>query len=151
MTTITRNQARTNTQTSAASPGSGTTPAGMAASPAYPAMMAPPAPAYPCPIQSNPIQPGPPIPPNTAYDGSQDPDAGSQTTMRDLLREHIGDYVVCEHLVGTKGLVTKEGRLQRVGANAFVLEDPRTGDLTNCDYFSLKFFHVLNDELYKHK
>ena len=61
-------------------------------------------------------------------------------TMRDLLRESIGYYIISQHLVGVSDLVAKEGILTRVEGNCYVLHQPDNGSDIVCDYFSLKFF-----------
>ncbi len=84
----------------------------------------------------------PPIPPQPLPPRPYDCDAEG-LTMCDLLRECLGCYIVSEHLVGLSEMETREGRLVRVEASAFVLEEPETGDPIVCDYFSLKFFRCL--------
>jgi|GEM_PF-6244096 len=61
-------------------------------------------------------------------------------TMRDVLRESIGYYVICQHLIGASCLVYKEGLLTRVESNCFTLYDEDNRTCITCDYFSLKIF-----------
>lgn len=83
-------------------------------------------------------------PPTTSPDSfipdlNSNGDTGS-VTMRDVLRESIGYYVISQHLLGTSGIVYKEGLLVRVESNCFILFNDENNTYTVCDYFSLKFF-----------
>ncbi len=71
------------------------------------------------------------------------PDISNADTMRDMLRESIGYYVITQHLIGVSSLVSQEGILVRVAANAFVLREEDSNSYLFCDYFSLKFFRRL--------
>ena len=84
----------------------------------------------------------PPIPPLPLLPVPYDFNAEG-LTMRDLLRECLGHYIIAEHQVGISNLTTKEGLLVRVEANAYVLEEESSGNSQVCDYFSLKFFRCL--------
>ena len=86
----------------------------------------------------------PPIPPQPLAPAPYDFNAEG-LALRDLLRECLGNYIIAEHQVGISGLTVREGRLTRVEANAYVLEDPNCGDALVCDYYSLKFFRCLAD------
>ena len=86
----------------------------------------------------------PPIPPLPLLPTPYDYNAEG-LTMRDLLQECLGHYIVAEHQVGVSNLIAREGRLVRVEANAYVLEEPGSGDSLVCDYYSLKFFRCLHN------
>ena len=87
-------------------------------------------------------QVAPPIPPVPIFPNPYDLDAEG-LTMRDLLQECIGHYIIAEHQIGISTMVTKEGRLVRVESNAYVLQEHPNGDSVVCDYYSLKFFRCL--------
>lgn len=90
-----------------------------------------------------PSQPCPPCP--SAVDGTDDGQSSSNLTMRDLLRESIGYYIIAEHLMGVSDMINNAGMLVRVESNCFVLRNIDMGlpvD-TVCDYYSLKFFRRL--------
>lgn len=86
----------------------------------------------------------PPIPPLPLLPVPYDYNAEG-LTMRDLLEECLGHYIIAEHQLGLSGLTTKEGRLVRVESNAYVLQDESSGNSQVCDYYSLKFFRCLGE------
>ena len=59
-------------------------------------------------------------------------------TVHDLLLRAIGQYVVCELLIGSQ-IVTREGRLAHVGSDFFLLYNNAEDTATSCDLYSLKF------------
>ena len=65
--------------------------------------------------------------------------AAGECELRDLLREFVGKYIQSEHLVGTNELAVKEGILQRVEKNCYLLHHEESGCDELCDYYSLKF------------
>ncbi|MBO7667204.1 MAG: hypothetical protein J6T26_01955 [Firmicutes bacterium] len=86
----------------------------------------------------------PPIPPLPLLPVPYDYNAEG-LTMRDLLLECLGHYIIAEHQLGLSGLTTKEGRLVRVESNAYVLVEESSGNSLVCDYYSLKFFRCLGE------
>ena len=86
----------------------------------------------------------PPIPPLPLLPVPYDYNAEG-LTMRDLLEECLGHYIIAEHQLGLSGMTTKEGRLVRVESNAYVLQDESSGNSQVCDYYSLKFFRCLGE------
>ena len=86
----------------------------------------------------------PPIPPQPLAPAPYDCNAEG-LALRDLLRECLGNYIIAEHQVGISNLISREGRLVRVESNAYVLEEPGSGDSLVCDYYSLKFFRCLHN------
>ena len=86
----------------------------------------------------------PPIPPLPLLPVPYDYNAEG-LTMRDLLQECLGHYIIAEHQLGLSGMTTKEGRLVRVESNAYVLQDESSGNSQVCDYYSLKFFRCLGE------
>ncbi len=61
-------------------------------------------------------------------------------TMRDVLKESIGYYIICQHLIGSSSIVYREGLLTRVESNCYTLYDEDNRTYITCDYFSLKMF-----------
>lgn len=59
--------------------------------------------------------------------------------IQGILKEALGFYVICEFLIGTEQMVTREGYLSSVGINFFVMYDVKKGVYTLCDIYSLKF------------
>lgn len=60
-------------------------------------------------------------------------------SMQQILSENLGQYVVCEFLVGTQGMTQKEGILYSVGRSYITLYEEKTFTFAICDIFSLKF------------
>ncbi len=64
----------------------------------------------------------------------------SPQNSQEYLREHIGQNVRVEFLIGSDGaLIDRTGRLVQVGENFIVLQPIGTDDLLMCDLFSIKF------------
>lgn len=78
--------------------------------------------ADPAPISGNEISP-------SAYNGS----------MQEILRQNVGNYVVCEFLIGTQNQTKKEGILYSVGVSFLTLYDIYNQNYVVCDFYSLKF------------
>ena len=55
------------------------------------------------------------------------------------LKEHIGEYVKVEFLIGTNMLIDREGILKDVGISYIVLQEPETDNLLMADIYSIKF------------
>ncbi len=64
---------------------------------------------------------------------------GLQGSMQQLLADYLGLYVVCEFIIGTQGMLRKEGILFNVGRSFITLYDDVNYDFIVCDVFSLKF------------
>lgn len=64
---------------------------------------------------------------------------GMQGSMQKILSENIGQYVVCEFLIGTQAMTTKEGILYSVGTSYVTLYEETTQTFVVCDFFSIKF------------
>lgn len=60
-------------------------------------------------------------------------------TFQYLLNGNLGAYMIGDFLIGTSGLVTREGFLVGVGRSYLLLYDFNTRTFTMCDAFSLKF------------
>ena len=55
------------------------------------------------------------------------------------LKQHIGERVKVEFLIGTNMLVDREGTLIDVGASYIVIREVDTDDLLMADLYSIKF------------
>lgn len=60
-------------------------------------------------------------------------------SMQQILSENLGQFVVCEFLVGTESLVRKEGILYGVGRGYVTLYEEINMNYVVCDIFSIKF------------
>lgn len=63
-------------------------------------------------------------------------------TLQERLSLILGRYVICEFLIGTQMLYTREGILTQVGRDYFILYDPETHSFVGCDAYALKFITV---------
>ena len=63
----------------------------------------------------------------------------STNSYQEMFARLIGRYVICDFLIGTNTLYTRDGILTAVGQSYFLLYDPRTQATTSCDLYSLKF------------
>lgn len=61
-----------------------------------------------------------------------------------ILRENIGAYVVVEFLIGTTGLISKEGILYNAGNNFITLYNDVDNYYTVCDLYSIKFVNFFD-------
>ncbi len=66
---------------------------------------------------------------NLYYDGS----------MQQLLTNNIGNYCLCEFLIGTSLLVEKSGIVYSVGVSYVTLYSSENSSYIVCDIYSLKF------------
>lgn len=64
---------------------------------------------------------------------------GMYGSMQEALADNLGLYAVCEFVVGTQSMETKEGILYSVGRSFLVLYDERQQNFVLCDVFSIKF------------
>lgn len=60
-------------------------------------------------------------------------------SWQQVLSNNVGQYCVIDFLIGTSGLVQKEGVLFDVGMSFVTLFDPRSEDYIVCDFYSIKF------------
>ena len=60
-------------------------------------------------------------------------------TIIQFLSENLGEYVVCEFLIGTELLQTRQGILYSVGTNYLILYEEETATYVICDIYALKF------------
>ena len=61
-----------------------------------------------------------------------------------ILKNNLGYYVVCDFLIGTGSLDTREGILYSSGVNYLTLYHPQNETYTVCDIYSLKFITFYN-------
>lgn len=66
-------------------------------------------------------------------------EAGMRGSMQEILSDNLGQYVVCEFLVGTQAMTRKEGLLYSVGRAYVTLYDETAQTFVVCDIFSIKF------------
>lgn len=69
----------------------------------------------------------------------EDMGPGMAGSMQEALADNLGLYAVCEFVVGTQSMETKEGILYSVGRSFVVLYDERQQTFVLCDVFSIKF------------
>lgn len=60
-------------------------------------------------------------------------------SMQQILSENLGQFVVCEFLIGTAATTKKEGILYSVGRSFMVLFEEMSKTYVVCDIFSVKF------------
>lgn len=56
-----------------------------------------------------------------------------------ILQQNLGFFVICEFLIGTENIVTREGILYNVGINFITLYQEEEDRYVLCDLYSLKF------------
>lgn len=68
-------------------------------------------------------------------------------SMQMILAQNIGNFVVIEFLIGTGGIMRKQGMLYLVGRSFVTLYDEAANNFIICDIFSIKFvyFYMPND------
>ena len=64
---------------------------------------------------------------------------GLQGSIQQILADNIGNFVVCEFLIGTQSVQTKSGVLYAVGTGFVVLFEEASRTYVVCDIFSIKF------------
>ena len=65
--------------------------------------------------------------------------ATMQGSMQQILSDNLGNFVVCEFLVGTQAMTRKEGILYSVGRSYLTLYEETSQTFVVCDIFSVKF------------
>ena len=74
---------------------------------------------------------------------SENPNLGERVvtgeTLQEMLASAIGAYIICDFLIGTQNIVTREGILASVGGSYFLLYQQESGTYLLCDIFTLKF------------
>ena len=64
---------------------------------------------------------------------------GLQGSIQQILADNVGNFVVCEFLIGTQSLVERSGVLYTVGTGFLVLFEEVSRTYVVCDIFSIKF------------
>lgn len=59
--------------------------------------------------------------------------------LNGLIRTQIGRRASIDFLLGTSGMVTKDGYILGVGANYILINEVDTDDITACDFYNIKF------------
>lgn len=67
-----------------------------------------------------------------------------QDNILSILKNNLGYYVVCDFLIGTERIETREGILYQSGVNFLTLYNPQYDTYTVCDIYSLKFITFYN-------
>ena len=62
-----------------------------------------------------------------------------QGSMQQILSDNLGNFVVCEFLVGTQAMTQKHGILYSVGRSYLTLYEESSQTFVVCDIFSVKF------------
>lgn len=60
-------------------------------------------------------------------------------SMQEIFSDNLGQFVVCEFLIGTQATTHKEGILYSVARNYIVLYEEISHTFIVCDIFSIKF------------
>ncbi len=60
-------------------------------------------------------------------------------SWQQVLKNNVGQYCIIDFLIGTSGLVQKEGVLFDVGMSFVTLYEPRSENYIVCDFYSIKF------------
>lgn len=59
--------------------------------------------------------------------------------LNGLIRTQIGRRASIDFLLGTSGMVTKDGYILGVGSNYILINEVDTDDITACDFYNIKF------------
>lgn len=59
--------------------------------------------------------------------------------LNGLIRTQIGRRASIDFLLGTTGMVTKDGYILGVGSNYILINEVDTDDITACDFYNIKF------------
>lgn len=84
---------------------------------------------------------------NLQPDFNSDPQSADEvyrSSLNAALRNNIGQYVICEFLIGTSERVLKDGIIYSVGNNFLTLYQEEEGRYIVCDIYALKFITFFN-------
>lgn len=59
--------------------------------------------------------------------------------LNGLIRTQIGRRASIDFLLGSSGMVTKDGYILGVGSNYILINEVDTDDITACDFYNIKF------------
>ncbi|WP_458862504.1 hypothetical protein [Acidaminobacterium chupaoyuni] len=65
-------------------------------------------------------------------------------SLQETLADNLGYYVIIEFLIGTNGLIAKDGILYAVGINYVTLYQEEFDRYVTCDMYSIKFVNFYN-------
>ncbi len=82
--------------------------------------------------------------PGNEFGGNSVNNQNPTTMLAEELQSSIGYYVVCDFLIGTQLLETRDGILNSVGVNFIVLYQPELDRYIVCDLYALKFITIYN-------
>ena len=60
-------------------------------------------------------------------------------SMQEIFSDNLGQFVVCEFLIGTQATTRKEGILYSVARTSIVLYEEQSHTVVVCDIFSIEF------------
>lgn len=64
--------------------------------------------------------------------------------LNSFLATQVGRHVEMGYIFGSGRTTQKRGRLMGVGYNYIIIEDDDTGDITACDFYSIKFVRIID-------
>ena len=94
-------------------------------------------------LQNNPLNLQPGEPQNVIAD-PQTSEEVYRASLNSTLSNNIGQYVVCEFLIGTNATVLKDGVIYSVGVNFLTLYQEEENRYVVCDIYALKFITFFN-------
>jgi len=94
-------------------------------------------------LQNNPLNLQPGEPQNVIAD-PQTSEEVYRASLNATLSNNIGQYVVCEFLIGTNSTVLKDGVIYSVGVNFLTLYQEDENRYVVCDIYALKFITFFN-------
>ena len=62
--------------------------------------------------------------------------------LQGYLRQHIGQYIRVDFLIGTSSFIDRDGILTDVGIDFIEMQEVQTGNIIVCDFYSIKFVTV---------
>lgn len=84
---------------------------------------------------------------NLQPDYNSDPQTSEEvyrSSLNATLRNNIGQYVICEFLIGTSTTVLKDGIIYSVGNNFLTLYQEEEDRYIVCDIYAVKFITFFN-------
>lgn len=82
------------------------------------------------------------MPPVQTLNVSTSPRASDPSYLQGYLQNHIGKYVQVYFVIGTQQNAERDGILNEIGSNFFVLREVGSNRLIVCDLYSVKFVNV---------
>lgn len=94
-------------------------------------------------LPNNPLNLRPDEPQNIIAD-PQTTEEVYRASLNATLSNNLGQYVICEFLIGTDATALKDGIIYSVGVNFLTLYQEEEGRYVVCDIYSLKFITFFN-------